>query len=234
MFLGLDAAHFLPQYLLFQQNFLQPIAHFFPESWALAIEFWFYLVIALTFFLTRKRSLAGRLLVPALVFIVLAFLARLLLLGTQYESLVICRLDTPFIGVAAAYFRLSFARFDSYQRKLMGVVAAILIAFIWIAFAADYFHRSHPSSAFFYGLMGLPSVPLIFFLEGVSFKKGRDMIVAFAKRTYALYLIQLPIIYCLRIFRVPIYVSPVVTFGIYAMMSFLAADVIYRCYERKF
>lgn len=116
-------------YFLFMQNFAWPTLPFFTHSWSLAVEEWFYLLLPVTFVVLRTlmktdcRAIVG----TAIVFICVPLACRIAFglhlsdwagFDTYVRSIVVCRLDSLFIGVLCAYVRLNhpsaFARAARY------------------------------------------------------------------------------------------------------------------------
>jgi peptidoglycan/LPS O-acetylase OafA/YrhL len=116
-------------FFLFMQNFAWPTPPFFTHSWSLAVEEWFYLLLPVTFVMLRtllktdRRAIVG----TAIMFIGVPLACRIEF-GRQLSdwsgfdayvrSIVVCRLDSLFIGVLCAYVRLNhpmvFARMARY------------------------------------------------------------------------------------------------------------------------
>jgi peptidoglycan/LPS O-acetylase OafA/YrhL len=116
-------------FFLFMQNFAWPTPPFFTHSWSLAVEEWFYLLLPVTFVVLRKllktdcRAIVG----TAIVFVCVPLACRIAFglhlsdwsgFDTYVRSIVVCRLDSLFIGVLCAYVRLNhpsaFARTARY------------------------------------------------------------------------------------------------------------------------
>lgn len=115
-------------FFLFLQNFAWPMPPFFEHSWSLAVEEWFYLLLPCVFLGTSAALKTGRrgMFATCGVFIIAPLVARLVF-GWHAQSLsdvdrfvrsvVICRLDSLFIGVIVAYLRIE-------QPKLFARLAA--------------------------------------------------------------------------------------------------------------
>lgn len=108
-------------FFLFLQNFAWPTLPFFTHSWSLAVEEWFYLLLPVTFvtlhllFKSDRRALAG----TGVLFIGVPLVCRITFgrhvadwssFDANVRSIVVCRLDSLFIGVLCAYVRLRHPR----------------------------------------------------------------------------------------------------------------------------
>ncbi|MGY3173570.1 peptidoglycan/LPS O-acetylase OafA/YrhL [Pseudomonas sp. TE12234] len=106
-------------FFLFMQNFAWPTLPFFTHSWSLAVEEWFYLLLPVTFVVLRTplktdfRAIVG----TATVFVCVPLACRIAFglqlsdwagFDTYVRSIVVCRLDSLFIGVLCAYARLNY------------------------------------------------------------------------------------------------------------------------------
>ncbi|KPJ33619.1 hypothetical protein BMUNKI379_17540 [Burkholderia multivorans] len=118
---GMEDLQQIWPFFLFLQNFAWPTLPFFTHSWSLAVEEWFYLLLPITFVALRqllksdRRALAG----TAIVFVGVPLVCRIVFnrhvmdwstFDANIRSIVVCRLDSLFIGVLCAYVRLSHPR----------------------------------------------------------------------------------------------------------------------------
>ncbi|MCA3831941.1 MAG: acyltransferase, partial [Burkholderia sp.] len=137
-------------FFLFLQNLAWPMAPFFEHSWSLAVEEWFYLLLPCAFLaaLTVLRTNGRALLATCTVFLLLPLCARIYFgwhaqslaeVDRYVRSIVICRLDSLFIGVIAAYVRIErpalFARFAKSWKLPLALFVGLTFYF---AFGAPY------------------------------------------------------------------------------------------------
>lgn len=140
---GLDA-----RFLAFGQSFAVPAAgDFFPESWSLAIEEWFYLLAAMGFAFAAWRRASARALGVALVAVLLA--GPLLRYGAQLavalpmdggvRKISLLRLDALVFGLGCAWLeRHRAASFDRLRgvgarTASVALVAVAIAALAWLA-----------------------------------------------------------------------------------------------------
>ncbi len=111
----LSPAGFSPAFFFFSQNlFTQHDPLFFPESWSLSVEEWFYFLIPLTYFLFFKLSKNKKLavLIPSLFFLLAPLIIRAVCFHLQYNldtwdvsyrKIVVFKLDCLMYGIIGAY-----------------------------------------------------------------------------------------------------------------------------------
>jgi peptidoglycan/LPS O-acetylase OafA/YrhL len=119
----------LTSYFLFSQNIAAPPPDFFPESWSLSVEEWFYLLLPITLYLSRKLGLFDRRR-QALLWIVAIIIAvtALRIYRTHHfgyashddwdsalRKQVVTRLDSLMFGVLGAHLCLYHA--DKWHRS---------------------------------------------------------------------------------------------------------------------
>lgn len=110
----------IPKYFFFLQNLNQPCPPFFVESWSLAIEEWFYLLLPLVIWAVSKSGLSQKhvFLAALLLFLVFSIGLRCYKVamvgdiamkpfdsGNLYRTSVLTRLDALMLGVLGAYIK---------------------------------------------------------------------------------------------------------------------------------
>ena len=143
-----DRASF--RYFFFLQNFSSPQSEFFPESWSLCVEEWFYLFFpALCFLLNsslKKKSKA--VLIAALLFLIFPLVIRIFKFesgvpdfDTGIRKVMILRLDSLMYGVIAAYLAFKQPAFWLRYKKaffLAGIVLVVLFYFNPLSWTTAY------------------------------------------------------------------------------------------------
>ena len=127
--------NFLPKYYIFLQNFYSPIPAFFPESWSLAVEEWFYLLIPILFFIVFafniKRKKISFLIVIS-IFIIVPFFLRLNYaqhirhfneIEFKIREIVVLRLDSIMYGIVGAFLQFYYYNAWIRYRKTLLITA---------------------------------------------------------------------------------------------------------------
>src|SRR5689334_11843153 len=129
------------QFFVFLQNFADPHPRFFPESWSLAVEEWFYIIIPLgLFFLLKTSKNKKRIVISWICFVIIAIsVFRIYKTSTlHYHELntwdqyirkqVLTRMDSIMYGFLGAYFSYyRFAFWDKWKNGLF--IAGVLFLF---------------------------------------------------------------------------------------------------------
>jgi peptidoglycan/LPS O-acetylase OafA/YrhL len=200
------------KYLVFAQNILYPPSLFFPETWSLAIEEWFYLLLPIFLALVvphiaHRRAgwgivLAGFIVIPALMRLWHGsvddpYRSQLPLDVLRAEwhddprKLVVPRLDMPMYGVLASFV----AHF--YQLLWKRLVLAALFGVVLVsccvtslAFNVPLDIASATGGFLFWPLLGIGISLLLPFLSrpGSPMNPVRSLVTFIAKVSYALYL----------------------------------------------
>jgi peptidoglycan/LPS O-acetylase OafA/YrhL len=131
-----------PRYGVFMQNLAWPMPRFFPESWSLAVEEWFYLLTpAVLFALVRCRLGVRRaIVITAMAFFIGSLAARIgfVMRGepawdVDLRKVVAYRLDALMVGVLAAYVQTYHAHLWRRVRwPAMTVGLALFATGVWM------------------------------------------------------------------------------------------------------
>jgi len=130
------------KYIFFAQNFYKPISDFFPESWSLTIEEWFYMALPIMLFILHrvlKIKFKTAVLVIVLSVILITPLIRYYLCinynvtnqlswNCFIRGIAICRFDSIIFGVLGAYIWHYYPLiWLQYKKKLLilGVLAIL-------------------------------------------------------------------------------------------------------------
>lgn len=128
---SLDEAYPPLNYVFFLQNLVVPNKWFFSQSWSLAVEEWFYLLLPLVFFLSSKLFSKQS---PLLMGVVFLFLIWSMKLSVGYffphlmKQTVFMSLDYILFGVllAACYFDAGMQQRILSSRKRLFVMGCLL------------------------------------------------------------------------------------------------------------
>lgn len=131
-------------YYFFSQNLWYKNPTFFPDSWSLPVEEWFYLFIPLFSFImvaSKKVKPKHAILFLSLSTILLSLVFRWIRHNhipqvsnfedwdLTYRKQVITRFDSIMYGVLMAYFKFYARNIWEYKKKLLFVLAILLFAF---------------------------------------------------------------------------------------------------------
>ena len=232
-------------YFVFLQNFLVPLDLFFWESWSLAVEEWFYVLLPLALFLLirvfRRSVQFGSLLAVSLMIIaptVLRFpamdaVATLFHLDLLVRKIVVLRLDTIGYGALAAWCLHYFPSIWRQRRAELFVLGALLYTTATLLRGPDslmymgtwYFTMSAIGMALW--------LPALFAWE----RTGRwgAPITFLSRISYALYLVHLPVRYLIEgfLYEASSATTMVMYIGYWAICLVLSAGV-YLFFERRF
>ena len=233
----LPLSYHIAKYFVFLQNVMTAKTSFFTESWSLAVEEWFYLIIPILFFLSNKRYLP--------------FIIILIILGVtgfrtwkitnfQIETLesfayqimmtIPTRLDAIMFGVLGAYFSFHQFRFwTEWKNQLfaVGIIGLISNHFIY-TFIGESIYTFH----FYLPLGSLFTLCVLPKLSTIKTGKGlvAQVITFVALISYSLYLVH----FSLGILLLRPYVigGPIVRVITYLLFSFTSAYLLYSLIEK--
>lgn len=178
-YLGIGDLTKLYPFLFFMQNFAWPQMPFFQHSWSLAIEEWFYFLFPLMFlWLARdERAYRAPMLATCAVFILLPLLLRMAVasgitdyggFNEQIRTVVLCRLDSIFIGVLLALIKTT--RPGWYARlRWCGIPSVLLLlgVSIYLAMGLPGLFKSYWGMVLFFPLLSLLVAAGLPWLEGI-------------------------------------------------------------------
>jgi peptidoglycan/LPS O-acetylase OafA/YrhL len=194
------------KYFIFFQNFLQGEIAFFPESWSLSVEEWFYvlfpLVLTLTSIMFFKVSNKKFFLLAVIVSYI--FIGTLLRLGyssthplhslehlnKDIRTAVIMRFDAIIYGVLMAYIKMFYSEvFEKRSNVFFIFGLSILISSFILVFILDSFLYAY---SFYYSFVGVGLSCLIPFFYNLKLKR-RFLIELFtfiSVISYSIYLVN--------------------------------------------
>ena len=235
------------RYIVFLQNFANAQPTFFPESWSLSIEEFFYLllpVVTASIMKLFRKSARSALLCSALTILGITTLARIFVLALTDPSwgmmrgAVVLRMDVTIYGLIGglAYFQHSL-------RPQRWMIVAGLVAFIYCyAYAAASTPASLDASVFarsaLFVLASLAcSAVLIMGLSWHITATARKVGSFVARISYSAYLLNIPVIELIRwLMKVP--ASPTTwptalpLFAAYLIAVVCCSWFVYRYFER--
>jgi len=116
------------KYLIFSQNFLSIHPLFFPESWSLSVEEWFYFLFPISCLIAYRfsKSKIRSILIPMMLFIIIPLVFRLLKFSLGFEDIdesfreaTLLRIDSIIYGVIGAYVFVKYPKFWNDYRFVL-------------------------------------------------------------------------------------------------------------------
>ncbi len=254
---GNGAPHIL-QYFTFTQNFSSQVKteNFFPESWSLSVEEWFYLITPIMIFATmillgkkHKRT----------AFIIISILVIASVTGyrcycfsiyppqnieewdNMYRRPVITRLDALMFGVIGAYISFYHNRtWIRYKRQLLYVGLILLVIPVIIAFPFNTLY----ACAFYFTTMSVGTLFLLPFLSQYIKGEGKvyRAITHISLISYSMYLLNYSLIRSFIIKDIcALHIFPhissnefvlnAVGFILFWVITFLSSTLLYKFFE---
>jgi peptidoglycan/LPS O-acetylase OafA/YrhL len=199
----------LPPFLLFGQNLWANHVTFFPESWSLAVEEWFYLLFPLAFFGLSKMAARSRnvFLVAGVSFYLFSTLLRCAYASRPENDwagiirvIVLIRFDAIMTGVLAAWLAAQAPALFAAAPRLKAFAGAALAGFCYCTL---YWHNAHNETFFARTFrFNLISLGFALLLPWAVRARARWTALAAPVRwiaiwSYAMYFLNLPVWYFL-------------------------------------
>lgn len=164
-------------YFFFFQNFATTMKSFFPESWSLSVEEFAYLLIPfallLTSFLIQPKNKSKRFISVVLMLILVFVMSKIIYHFTtsnttleqwniSLKEVVIYRIDSILIGIAAAWLSLNYAEFWKRNKTKFAFFGCVCIGLMYVG--VGYFRILIDSYPFFWNVLYLPITSITFAL----------------------------------------------------------------------
>jgi peptidoglycan/LPS O-acetylase OafA/YrhL len=240
------------RYFFFSQNlFYTPLSHFFPESWSLSVEEWFYLLIPALIFSVLGMKLLGKkkgLVYSAVAVLLLATLFRLYTYfnipaqdfsgwDAIFRKQVFARLDSLMYGVTGAYLA------HYYKTSWIKYKMELLIAGICILVVAQLVYiklKDHPDLYFCVFSFSINSLATLFLLPFLSeFKKGKGFLfriitnmslISYSAYVLHLSLIKVWILDSIDLTALSIY-GIIIKYLLFWILTIVLSVILYKYYE---
>lgn len=242
------------QYFIFSQNLVQGKLDFFPESWSLSIEEWFYLLvpvsIAVLTFIVKTTYKKGILITSLLLIFLVTFFRYYRYTTIPIDSLdewdilyrkqVVTRLDSLMFGVIGAYICFFYSTFWSKYKKFFFVLGILL--FLLSKFVIPEFTQINGlySTVFSFTLISTATLLLLPYLSEVKAGKGflYKSITYISLTSYSMYLLNLSIIQFWIIDKIPWNIlsdnTRIITiskYGLYWVLLMSLSILLYKYFE---
>jgi peptidoglycan/LPS O-acetylase OafA/YrhL len=237
-------------YYIFNQNFSTPQPNFFPESWSLSVEEWFYLLVpSLVFVLTGLFRVNHKIVIPVIAFCVIAAITFVRVYrvghtdfhGDHYmwdfylRKQVITRLDTPMFGIIGAYIawylKKAWLRFR-YPLLIAGIGMLVLhrYSFLWLQ-SNPFFYMY--DCVFSFSLVSLATLFLLPCLSEIKHGKGflYKVITYTSIISYSMYLLNLSVVQQLILPQI-INTPPWACYILFWILTYILSHIMYKYFEK--
>ena len=239
------------KYFIFSQNILSSHLGFFPESWSISIEEWFYITLPLLFFIlikVLKININKSILISVIGIIIGITLFRyfkyitppLLEWDSDFRKLVITRLDSLMYGVLGAYISIKYIKIWSSYKFVFFIIGI----FIFLATKIDLFdieQNSFYKYVFSFSSTSLATLLLLPYLSNIKKGKGFSLkiITHISLISYSMYLINLTIVQNWIINKIDWtflqdinwYIYRVFIYSFYWFLTVIISTIIYKFFE---
>jgi peptidoglycan/LPS O-acetylase OafA/YrhL len=247
-------------FFLFIQNIWHDSPAFFPESWSLAIEEWFYITLPLViFFISVVFKALGKRYILLMAFIVYAlfFLAMRILLADHHvtdplyfdgsvRKIVLLRLDAISYGFFMAYlFYYHKESIIKARTKLLIVSIAGILLLTFIHFAGIYpafdFYRKYFYFRLFVNTLFLTLIPFFFSLsipfayavKSIKQKRLSVVIATISQISYSLYLVHFSLVFLPMMKFIKLTTANCIFYyGAYWIVVIVISLFLYRYFEK--
>ena len=241
------------RYFFFSQNLYSPQpAWFFPESWSLSVEEWFYLLIPIlilllsfTFKLSKNKAIvttAILLIIAVTAFRFYRFLNVSVLDVYDWDLIfrkqVVTRLDSLMFGVIGAYICYYYNTYWLKYKNILFITGIFLLlitqCFSFANFGSMYY------CVFSFSLNGIGVLLLLPYLNDIKHGNGRvyKWVTSVSLMSYSMYLINLSIVRQWLIDTIHISKSSIhpllvvaLKYGLYWCFTIVLSLLIYKYFE---
>ena len=247
------------KYYLFIQCFDSNRIYFFPESWSLPVEEWFYLVLPIFLLVIarvfKKYSKQNIFLITIFSFIIVFVIIRCTVIAlskdsynvhTQIRTMTFLRLDAIGFGVLMAYFtHLHKSWVIGHAKKLLTISITLTIVLIGI-----YYLGTHPLflwydqvvwykwliDRFFYLILPMSlclCLPQATTIKSTQVKWLDQFLTHTSKISYSIYLLHSTLIHGFIFKRIQVDSGPesVLVFMLYLICCYVSASLLYKYFE---
>jgi peptidoglycan/LPS O-acetylase OafA/YrhL len=243
--------------MLFLQNFEAEKLLFFPVSWSLSIEEWFYLLCPIVFLLISKLSNSNKkVLIFSNLFILLFINILRIVYVINYDpswdqgvrKQIPIRLDSLLIGVLLASVKFYWVKFyTKVARGKIYLIASLIILyyfgmqFVYDGITQNTINNSFYSRTLLFFVVSLSCAVIIAYFEQSKVNRTsssvfRKVITFLSKISYSIYLVHFPIFKFLSVV-LESHNSIVVKFSLLfcsLILTLIFATVLYYCIEIPF
>jgi peptidoglycan/LPS O-acetylase OafA/YrhL len=236
-------------YYIFNQNFSTPQPNFFPESWSISVEEWFYLLVpSLIFIAVGLFRINHKIVIPVIAFCVIVAITFVRVYRVEHMDFhgdykwdfylrkqVITRLDTPMFGIIGAYMaqylKKAWLKFR-YPLLIAGIVLLLLhrYSFLWLR-GTPFFYMYE--CIFSFSLAALATLFLLPYLSEIKQGKGflYKVITYTSIISYSIYMLNLSVVQHLilpEIISTPSWTGYI----LFWILTYILSLIMYKYFEK--
>ena len=223
------------KYIFFIQNFWSPNPRFFPESWSLSVEEWFYILFPATCFIFHRflKNKYKSILISALVFIIIPLSIRIIKyelgigidnIDENFRKIVVLRLDSLMYGIIGAYAWFN-CRGVWYNYRFYFFIAG---AIILLSNLSVY----QPISFNLESITFLLFLPYLSSLKSTGIEFINKIFVFLSSISYSMYLINFSIVLGFLIPKTSIFIGSNFNYFLFWAYTIFISYAIYTFYEK--
>lgn len=242
-----DITSYIFKYSFFLQNLYYPIENFFPESWSLAVEEWFYLVCPLLFFLIYsvliKKSRKKIFFISIILIILFANIVRIyyyfdldtknyFIYDRYFVRQVITRIDAIIYGVLAAWLSVYYPAVFS-KNKTRNFILGCISIFLIHNFESQYQPFQYLLSFSLSSIAIMFTLPFLNNIKKIKFKILEYIIIHISLISYSMYLINLSLVifWILPLCRIQ---TDIINFFLFWGITIVISTILYKRLELPF
>ncbi|WMJ74960.1 acyltransferase [Cytophagaceae bacterium ABcell3] len=239
-----DLKQFTLHFFVFTHNLTGPFHDFFWESWSLAVQEWFYLLIpiliasALLFLHLRKAFLAIVLLLLIFPLAYRVYISPLEVNGfwwdVTFRKTVLTRLDSLGYGALAAWIKFYYREKWTEKKTIAAIIGILLLSSRFFPFKPyEFYHKT-----FSFSITSAGTLLLLPFAESFRTAKGRlkGIITHISLISYPMYLINLGLLSQVISNNFPPQ-NPsegLLMYAIYWILTIIISTLLYKYFEKPF
>lgn len=243
-------------YFFFGQNFATTMKPFFPESWSLSVEEFAYLIVPFALLagtlLVKPKNKSKRFILIVLFLMAVVFINRIIYNFTtsnttldqwnlSLKAVVIYRIDSILIGIAASWLSLNYSEFWQKQKENLAFIACVALCVMIVGLG--YFKILIETHPFFWNVGYLPITSIIFALFLPILSQWQSAPGWFSKPitfvsliSYSVYLLHYSIV--LQLMKYFVDTASFLTFQLhsftfcYLVITFFLSFLLYKFFEK--
>jgi len=231
-------------YIVFLQNLIWHIGEFYPESWTLADEELFYLIIPILIYLTAKlliKSIYKSTVTISFILIIFGAIAREFyviyndpLFDEGVRKVALLQMDSFAYGVLLQCI-FSSEIIKKYIKYLRLISILILTQPLYSIFFGEDYNHSFFAKTYLFSLTNIGAAGLLILGYEISFSSYiRKFFGHISRISYSIYLVNLPIIYILIYIRANNKLNNIIIILLYIFITYIISLLVCNYFERFF